>query len=588
MPTIVYLDPEDEITSAASRIRQARESRVALVVPFGSRVATSRINFRLLAREAMASGRRLDIVAPDASARALAASAGIPVFASIGEYETALEDGTRDGADGARAVPPAVPATALPHEGPTRPAAAPARVPPAAPGIRGTDPAVAPVPEPPARRRRRPGPALVAGLLLLLLAAAFAGVAAFLLLPAAEITVTPRIVPLGPIDLSVRADPEATAVDAEARVIPAEVLEIPVEARAEFPATGRRVEETTAGGTVRWSNCDPSDSYRVPQGTAVRASDGTAFTTDEALFLPVAVLTGDPDDPRLECTASEVRVTAAEPGPRGNVPAGAIRVVPARYDRTLVRVTNPEPTAGGTRRQFPRVSQKDVAAAMEQLTLDIGARFAGEVENPDRVPPGTTVFPDTAVLGEPVPLVDPASLVGLEAPSFSLALAATGTVLAVDASPVAAIAEERLLGSLAAGHRLVDGSIEVEVGEGTVVGGTVTFPVSGVARQVRPVDPAALEAQVLGRSAAEARALLEPYGTVEIVLWPDWARAIPSLDERVTLTVRDPEEAAPSPAEPGGSPGRTPSPPASPGTPGTPSPGAASTDGAEGEPLPSG
>src|SRR5512141_286791 len=91
MATIVYLDVEDEITSAATRIRGAAETRVALVLPFGSRVATSRINFRLLAREAMVNGRRLDIIAPDASARALAASAGLPVFASIGEYETALD-----------------------------------------------------------------------------------------------------------------------------------------------------------------------------------------------------------------------------------------------------------------------------------------------------------------------------------------------------------------------------------------------------------------------------------------------------------------------------------------------------------------
>ena len=68
MATIVYLDAEDEITSAAAQIRAAADSRVGLVLPFGSRVATSRINFRLLAREAMSHGRRLDIVAPDASA----------------------------------------------------------------------------------------------------------------------------------------------------------------------------------------------------------------------------------------------------------------------------------------------------------------------------------------------------------------------------------------------------------------------------------------------------------------------------------------------------------------------------------------
>jgi hypothetical protein len=53
---VIYLDVDDEITSAASRIRSAEGGRVAVVLPHGSRVATSRINFRLLARDALVSG----------------------------------------------------------------------------------------------------------------------------------------------------------------------------------------------------------------------------------------------------------------------------------------------------------------------------------------------------------------------------------------------------------------------------------------------------------------------------------------------------------------------------------------------------
>ncbi|MCU0483281.1 MAG: hypothetical protein MUC54_03265, partial [Chloroflexi bacterium] len=102
--TIFYLDIDDEITSAAARIRRAEETRVALVLPAGSRIATSRINFRLLAREAQGRSRRLAIVAPDASARALAASAGLPVFGSVVEYEDAL----------AAERPPAPPAVPVP------------------------------------------------------------------------------------------------------------------------------------------------------------------------------------------------------------------------------------------------------------------------------------------------------------------------------------------------------------------------------------------------------------------------------------------------------------------------------------------
>ena len=85
----VFLDVDDEITSAAARIRGSEATKVALVVPYGSRIATSRMNFRLLSREAVVNNRRLSIVATDPATRALAASAGLPVFSSVAEWEAA-------------------------------------------------------------------------------------------------------------------------------------------------------------------------------------------------------------------------------------------------------------------------------------------------------------------------------------------------------------------------------------------------------------------------------------------------------------------------------------------------------------------
>ena len=73
MHTIIYVDNDDEITSAAARIRVTDAGPIALVIPSGSRLSTSRINFRLLAREAQTRGRRLAIVAGEGSTRALAA-----------------------------------------------------------------------------------------------------------------------------------------------------------------------------------------------------------------------------------------------------------------------------------------------------------------------------------------------------------------------------------------------------------------------------------------------------------------------------------------------------------------------------------
>src|SRR4249919_2026862 len=86
---LIYLEVDDEITSAAARIRAAEQDRLAVVLPHGSRVATSRINFRLLSRDAIEHDKRLSIVSADPATRALAVSAGLPVFASVAEYEAA-------------------------------------------------------------------------------------------------------------------------------------------------------------------------------------------------------------------------------------------------------------------------------------------------------------------------------------------------------------------------------------------------------------------------------------------------------------------------------------------------------------------
>ncbi|MEA2619268.1 MAG: hypothetical protein QOC97_41, partial [Chloroflexota bacterium] len=108
---IIYLEVDDEITSAAARIRGSEATQLAVVLPYGSRVATSRINFRLLTRDALEHEKRLSIVSGDPATRALAASAGLPVFASVSEYESSVA-GSEGDARPATTVPVVAPAAA--------------------------------------------------------------------------------------------------------------------------------------------------------------------------------------------------------------------------------------------------------------------------------------------------------------------------------------------------------------------------------------------------------------------------------------------------------------------------------------------
>ena len=344
-----YLDIDDEITSAAARIRGTEDLVVVLVLPAGSRIATSRINFRLLAREAQQRSRRLSIVAPDASARALAATAGLPAFASTMEYESSLAQPASVGEEAA--APATVPAVGVAVQPPApAPDAGPAvaqarRLTPdelaardvalaggVAGGASGSTPGSASsvrdvdrdagrlgMLEPHAtaarlaRRRgsarsairpRRPGrdtaaaPRCSWGCSSSCSSAWRVARPHTSLLPSASIVLTIRSAPLAPVEFVVTADPAATAPDPAAAVVPATRLEIPLTASGTFKSTGKRVDEAPAVGSVRWTNCDPTRAYTIPRGTLVRTGAGVAFATDEAVFLPVAILAGGGTSPR--------------------------------------------------------------------------------------------------------------------------------------------------------------------------------------------------------------------------------------------------------------------------------------------------
>ena len=183
MTAIVYLDVDDEITSAAARIRALTDERIVLVLPLGSRLATSRINFRLLAREAETRGKRIEIVTSDASARALAASAGLPTHLSVAALEGRPAAAARPGRGRACAARPT-----------RRPTLADAGH-PAAGGASRRGAAGRPPPTAPRRVRSSPRSCCSSPW------SRPAGTAAFLLLPSAEIVLTPASDPVGPLEL---------------------------------------------------------------------------------------------------------------------------------------------------------------------------------------------------------------------------------------------------------------------------------------------------------------------------------------------------------------------------------------------------
>ena len=577
---------------------------MALVVPYGSRIATSRMNFRLLSREALVSNRRLSIVSGDAASRALAASAGLPVFSSVGEYEgaagatatdgppTSLRGGgggVEDDAPGRTVAATLADSETVAGVGPPPDAGADGPRPPSgAPAERlRTAPARA-IPEPtsgdatvamaipalagagadtaggvvgrgrgrdPVARRARGRPArppgdgdegdaapwampllrtpLLIGLAIVALAVVVGGVGAYLLLPSATIAMTPRREPIS-VELTVTADPDAKEVDAAAGTVPAVRLDVPVEAAQTFTTTGVHVEQAAATGTVTFSNYNFLQPNSVTAGSVVSTDSGIKFKTLATITVPEGTFVL----PNVVPGKRSVKVQAVKTGPAGNVAANAIRDVPPGEDPDILKVTNEESTTGGVRTESPEVTQAEVDKAMATLRGQLQTAFDDAVAGGAGAPPGTTLFPKTAVLGEPTPSVDPSTLVGQAIASFDLSLTASGTVIAVDPSPIRSLAETQLDAKVGADHRLVDGSVNVSVGEGTVdESGTVTFDATAQGARVLVVDPNQLRGLVKGKTKAEAEAALAPFGDAHVDLWPSWVTRVTGVDARLSVTV---------------------------------------------------
>ncbi|HUG47259.1 MAG TPA: baseplate J/gp47 family protein [Candidatus Limnocylindria bacterium] len=592
MPANIYLEPEDEITAAVSRLRTLGEPEAVLVLSRSSRIGTSRINFKLLAREAHQQGINLVAVSDEPTVRALAVSAGLPAYDTVRAAEQALENFRRQdealapagarlpgaprprprsegdsgttvtSSGGTPLVGPALAAAGAAAAGaasagaassapsgrlrPVGEAEATRRLP--LPGGRAgetTLPDARPDASPDAaggraagargRSRRRAAvlPLLALGLLGGLLAGGL--YLAYVYLPTATIELRPHTQPLGPLEVRVTADPEVAVPDASAGLIPAQQLEMVLRVEEDFSATGLEIVREAASGTVRFSSENTVFDVPIPAGTVVSTADGIEFATVTSVIVPKASFaTGR--------THVDAPVLATAPGPRGNVPAEAITELPPDLAAAVVFVSNLQPTSGGTRLEQLVVTQEDYDAALETLTGALSEELTARLADPATTPRGLTTFPTS--VSTDLPLAEPsaAELVGGVGPEFSLALGVTARVLAVDEALVEQLAADQLRSSLGTGRSLVDEGIATSHTPGQVIGETVVYRASASAQVYSQPDRAALLEGVRGKPVSEARAILEQHGSVAISLWPEVVDRLPEQVARINLTILPPRE----------------------------------------------
>lgn len=489
---VVDLDASATVLDAAERVAGApAEGDLVIVAAAGAPLLRNAVFLDVL--RAQADQRRLSLVTGDARARSLAAAVHMSAYASLAALERHELDPTERLAPARRAA-----IAGARTVGPAGPRASAGRI-LAVAGSLGS-----------------------AGLILLAV-----------LVPEARVVVAPTVRPLGPIELTIRATPGGEVTPTP--------LGATVTAKVTGTATGSRIEETKATGTVQLQN-KTTDEIRISKGTVFQTSNGIRFLATQDRTLPQSVVI---PPFTLLVGKADIPVEAAVAGTGGNVPAGRITVGPSR---SRYEVTNPTPTTGGDVKRIPVVKLEDYDAAVKKAPEALRAAAEEQLRGWTREPRlGLQVIQRVLVRQTSIAPSN-VDVAGKEAETFELTVSGIASAYAVPDVEPRRTALARLRDAVEPGNEVDDRAAVVEVKKAEVGDGGVTWTVSARASQMRRMDRERIGRLLAGRVVGDAQPVLDAEGLrlVRLDRVPAWWPLLPVLDGRITVQVEPPPVTRPA------------------------------------------
>ncbi|MGA7672223.1 MAG: hypothetical protein WBW04_17490 [Nitrolancea sp.] len=310
-----------------------------------------------------------------------------------------------------------------------------------------------------------------------------------------------------------------------------------------IPTTGERFEpDGTAGGEVLLTN-SLLQAVTVPSGTALAGKNGINYITQKDVTIAAADPYGS-----LSFGSATVPVAAASAGDSGNTDAGT---VVGQLD-SGVFFNNRDAIAGGTMKRIAVVSQDDIDALKAAAEADLAGKVDQEFQGV--IPDGTQMVPDSESKSDPTLQYSMAA--GQDGTEVSVHATETITGEVFDPGQLNALAKDEAARQLAAkvGSDEIILSDTVTIGDPVSLPGGVSFSRQATARTravISADEQRALEKQIVGKSQAEARSILQSMSDVasfNIVIEPSWLpQHIPQLNSHIKIVVSNANESSSSP-----------------------------------------
>lgn len=529
MEEVIYLEPDEEITSVVDKIKNAKAQNLGLVVPRDATLLQSVVNLRLVAKEALHFGKKISIVTTDRIGKNLANQVGLPVYGSVRENHS--QPNLPVDRNEILEIPPELPVEEVKppkgvqvnHFQDTRPI------------VRwgsNKKPVLVDRPEvktQPVREINRKAYKFL--WLLFPVLAILAGIGAFILLPKSQVEIYLKSEDLEK-SLPIILTESVKTPDPTQNVFPADLLDTVVEKTEKFAATGKKNLGGKASGTVIFTNGLDSSAHKYASGTKLLASSKT-FILKSSVTVPGATV----QNLKVVPGTASVEIEAENAGEDYNIKATkfVISGLPANQQEALFAQSSTD-LKGGFTKEVQVVSKDDFENAKKKLVDELTAKLDENLKNQAN---------DLKILEKSEQISEPEAVstvaVDQEATEFELKVSLKKQAMAIDFVSFQNFLVQALESRLNTGKMAI---IPNEDAFGLVVDkvaydkGELDLTANIQAKIVDKIDTDEIKSKILAGSETKARnyILTQPgVEKVEFTFQPAWLKRIAVLSKNAKI-----------------------------------------------------
>ncbi len=544
MERVLYLEPDEEITSVVDRIKELKAKNIALVVPRDAVVLQSVVNLKLLKKESEKLKKDLSLVTSDRVGRNLASQVGLPVFDKLAkeflepEEEKMLAESSEEKISEDEEI--SEEPTNEPKEEPKgklkeltaekekssfeKTLLDGKKSEPFKSLKEPTEPAGFSKPKLRINKKM-----LIFGIVFSIFVLAFI---TFLFLPKANISL---IVLADKFEnkFDLTADKNLIDVNSEKKSIPAQLIEAVSEKEGEGTATGQKQIGEKAKGKVTIYNSYDSGAQALSAGTRLSKSGKTFLLSARVTIPGFSLQQGNP----VPGTA-EASIEAEKEGADYNISAGKFSISGYPADKFYGQSTTA--MSGGYSKMVTVISQGDIDGVKNNLTSAATEEVKKELQK--------KVSNDSELLDDALKIdvveFSTSSKVDEQQTKFSGKLKIKAFALIykkADFEKITTEVFEKIITSKGKELASIDfAKLKKEVAGKDFDKGQMKISVSGDAFAAPKLDEAKLKTNLTGKDRIRAEEYLTDFAEIEsaqIELWPFWVKKVPSLEESIRIKV---------------------------------------------------